>query len=203
MIIPETEEVFQYALQCTNKPINELNVLELGDMVIKNCLGVQGKQYAKDWFNASNCASHVSFDINGKGGALPLDLSQIHPQYDNSCDLCTNGGTAEHVADPYNAFLNMHNWLKVGGIAVTWGPILYHSFNHSPWAYNLHFPFALAQYSEYSLMHQDIVIPIKGRNPEPVDNSLIIFVIRKDIDHEFIDRTTWNNLGMMVRRSNA
>lgn len=185
MIILETEDVFLRALKETGIQLQELNVIELGNIIIKNCLGVQGKLPAKIWFQNHNIKQHISIDINGKDGALKLDLGTPLKQF-NNFDLCTNCGTAEHVEDIYQCYENIHNFTKLNGIIVNYGPLSTHAFKHSLWGYNLHFPYEMAIENNYELIYQDIKIPIKGRNPNPIDNALICWIWRKLEDSPFM-----------------
>jgi len=200
MIITEISDMFERAITYTCKPKNELNVIELGDIVIKNCMNVKGKLYAKEWWNASNVASHTSIDVNGRGGSLQLDLGTRLSQYDNTADLICNGGTAEHVENIYECFKNMYLWSKVGGITITWGPPIGTAKHHSPWAYALYLPMILATYCGYALAEEDIRIPISGRNPLPKDNVLLCYTLQKITDQPFITKEQWDEFKVVERR---
>ena len=65
-------------------------------------------------------ASHVSFDLNGREGALKLDLGHpLPPKYTDAHDLVTNFGCAEHVeTSQYWCWRNVHNLCKPGGLMV-------------------------------------------------------------------------------------
>ena len=200
MITNETSDLVLNCIALSGKPIEELHIMELGNIIVKNTMGVRGKQSSKEWFNASNVASHISIDVNGKDGALKLDLGKRLPQYDNSADIVLNGGTAEHVEDIYECFKNMHEWCKVGGYIVTWGPPIGTAKHHSPWAFALHLPICLVMYSHCSLIEQDIRVPARGRNPNPKDNLLLAYVLQKQTEDIFMSRDIWEQTKVVERR---
>jgi len=69
-------------------------MLEFGNQIM-DLQGNQG-QTAKDHFTALG-HEHTSIDINGKDGALQLDLSVPQPQLFKRFDIITDIGTIEHV----------------------------------------------------------------------------------------------------------
>ena len=105
--------------------VNGLKMLELGNQVIrpdKKISETTGKAY----FTRLGY-EHTSIDLNGLDGALVKDLSKLQDfsEYKECFDVITNAGTIEHV-EPYEAqhtaFLNVHNSLKIGGVAIHIGP---------------------------------------------------------------------------------
>ncbi len=67
--------------------------------------------------------SHTSFDLNGQLGAIRIDLSKpiSEDKWLDYFDIVTNMGTSEHVEPfegQYYCFMNIHNILKPGGIAI-------------------------------------------------------------------------------------
>lgn len=199
MIIPEVADLFEKALKEVNKPISAMVVMELGNIIIKHCLN-EKRISSKNWFIKQHCPSHISIDINDKDGALPLDLGTPLPQFNNTADFINNGGTAEHVNLIYQCFMNIHNWCKVGGIMINWGPPTNTALHHSPWSYDLHFPQYLCDCNGYDLIEQDIRVPITGRNPNPKDNLLIIWIARKMEDCPFMEQDEWIEMNGVTRR---
>jgi hypothetical protein len=128
MIIPLIADVFLKAIKLTGLPFKELEVYELGNGIIKNCCGVTGKETSKNWFIKQGVKKHTSFDINGRDGALKVDLGIPQKQYNYGCNLLVNLGTAEHVVDIYRCFENMHYWMRDDSICVNWGPLLKHAY---------------------------------------------------------------------------
>ncbi|MBC7332798.1 MAG: hypothetical protein H5T91_10320 [Synergistetes bacterium] len=53
----------------------------------------------------SRGVQHISIDINGRDGALPIDLDKPVPFiFLNQFDVITNYGTIEHVNNQYSVF---------------------------------------------------------------------------------------------------
>jgi len=200
MIIPIIEDVFLNAIKATGKDIKELAVLELGNGIIKNCCGVKGKETAKSWWIKQGVARHVSVDINGRDGALKLDLGVPQKELYFSADLVVNLGTAEHVTNIYECFANMHYFMRQDAICVSWGPIQKHASHHSPWGYRLHFPYLLCEEQRYELIDTDIRVDCNGRNPNVMDNSLIYWTFRKIALDEFMPIEVFSDLEGFERR---
>lgn len=78
-------------------PVVGTTMLELGNK--RNARGVY-----KAWFQARG-VDHVSVDLNGKDGALPLDLQR--PLGLGRFDMVTNFGTTEHVERQEPAWRNV------------------------------------------------------------------------------------------------
>lgn len=93
-------------------------ILELGNK--KNSIGVY-----KPWFKQEGY-KHVSIDINGQDGAIPLDLREPIPKalltellVPTEYDILTNSGTIEHVETNLEAaWRNAFDLVKVGGYQV-------------------------------------------------------------------------------------
>jgi hypothetical protein len=70
---------------------------------------------------------HVSFDLNGDDGSIPIDLSKVieDKSHYSAYDIITNSGTTEHV-DPfesqYECFLNIHICAKPGALIINMVP---------------------------------------------------------------------------------
>lgn len=116
---------------------NGLTMLELGNQHItqgEGCDFLTGKDYY-----SNKGFEHISIDMNGEDGALPLDLRNpdLFAQYFNSVDVLTNSGTTEHVEPyetQYECFSILHNCVKVGGIMIHIVPDVYELDNHGSWA---------------------------------------------------------------------
>ena len=73
-----------------------------------------GKQYY-----LSLGVNHVSLDLNGKDGAIPLDLDvDIPKSFSNKFEVVTDYGTIEHVNNQYGVFKNVHNLCKEKGVMI-------------------------------------------------------------------------------------
>jgi hypothetical protein len=63
---------------------------------------------------------YLSIDLHNVKNVTICDLSVSQPDL-FKCDILTNIGTSEHVEyeeGQYNCWLNIHNWLKIGGTAI-------------------------------------------------------------------------------------
>ena len=68
---------------------------------------------AKTFFEALGF-KHTSFDLNGKDGALPIDLSEPIPsKYHEQFDCVTNFGCMEHIENQVQAWNNFFQLGKV------------------------------------------------------------------------------------------
>ena len=89
-------------------------MLELGNKKTQN------RTY-KQWFTELGFR-HVSVDINGQDGALPLDLTQ--PINLGTFDMVTNIGTSEHVDVQEPVWRNMFEALDVGSVLIAATPLI-------------------------------------------------------------------------------
>ena len=131
-------------------------MLELGNQVIrpdKQIPETTGKAY----FTRLGY-KHTSVDLNGLDGALVKDLSKLEDftEFKNYFDVITNAGTIEHV-EPYEsqhtAFLNVHNSLKIGGIAIHIGPELgVTKPGHCQYYYDIPFWDNITNHSDYTFL---------------------------------------------------
>ena len=132
---------------------------------------------------------HTSIDLNGQDGALVVDLSRPtdRNEWIGHFDVITNCGTTEHV-DPheaqYEAFKNLHVWLRVGGVAIHTLPDVDALEEKGSWRghcnnyYSTRFVEMLARSNGYSILNLHS------------NNNLVVFCVRKDQDRPFMtDRT--------------
>lgn len=157
-----------YIQECANSELGGLadrRMLELGDQQI-NADGIperSGKEYYEN-----RRVQHTSFDLNGQRGALQIDLARPieDPQWRGAFDIVTNAGTSEHV-EPLEAqhacFMNIHDCLKVGGIAVHLVPDLDELEQHGRWRshcnyfYTHGFFVGLAELNGYTLVSSKVI----------------------------------------------
>lgn len=80
------------------------SILELGNQImdLENVQGISAKKYYSD-----KGYQHTSIDINGKDGALKLDLSKPIKENLGTFDLVMDAGTTEHVSDLYECLANV------------------------------------------------------------------------------------------------
>jgi len=148
------QDALDFIFKCIDTVFNsyqDVEMLELGNQKVK----LSGnRQIAKSYFEKLGF-KHTSFDINGKDGALPIDLSKTieNKEFHNKFDVVTNSGTSEHV-EPYDGqyecFRNMHLCNKVGGIMIHIVPEDGSFPNHCPYYYTIEFFEKLAKYNKYN-----------------------------------------------------
>jgi len=116
---------------------------------------------------------HTSFDLNGKDGAIALDLCETLPEkWCGYFDMVTNYGTTEHVENQWQVFKNIHDMTRVGGAMVHSIPHVGYWKNHCPYHYSPEFPSILANANGYELSYTEIQIRHKT-------NKLVNFVLIK------------------------
>jgi len=140
-------------------------MLEMGNQEIKDNSIVE--KTGKEFFTKQGI-EHVSVDLNGLDGALPLDLTKPEQfkGMQGRFDIITNAGTSEHVEpknSQYECFSIIHDCLRAGGIAVHLLPDIdelknrgrwrWHSFNY----YSHDFFRMLAEKNNYRLVSLKIV----------------------------------------------
>lgn len=91
------------------KSMHGLSVCEFGNQRLRNTMGCY-KTYKK--YLKAQGVIHTSIDINGKDGAISLDLSKPICGMSNRFDIVTNIGVAEHVKDDHWVFENANNMSK-------------------------------------------------------------------------------------------
>ncbi|MBF0216043.1 MAG: hypothetical protein HQL30_03500 [Candidatus Omnitrophica bacterium] len=153
----------EYILECAAMSIGDLRgkkMLELGDQEVSG-EGIPEKT-GKEYFT-NRGVIHTSFDLNGRRGALKVDLSKPikKPEWLSQFDIVTNAGTLEHV-EPYEAqytcFKNVHDCLKTGGIAIHFLPDIKAFQETGKWKghcnnfYSVGFVDMLVKYNDYTLI---------------------------------------------------
>lgn len=104
----------------------------------------------KSFFESSGI-DHVSIDIQGEYGSLPLDLTK--PVDLEPADMLTNFGTTEHVGKQEPCWRNIHNLIKPGGYLVSMTPMEGDWWWHGEWypkpEFYVHFAFLNGYEFEY------------------------------------------------------
>jgi SAM-dependent methyltransferase len=125
-------------------PLVGNRMLELGNKI------TNGISY-KSWFTAQGI-EHVSVDINGLDGALPLDLRK--PIDLGQFDMVTNYGTSEHVVDNQaQVWENIHRACKVGGVIICMCPSPGDWWWHGSWYPSWEFYTQFAERNGYQIEH--------------------------------------------------
>ena len=150
------QDALDFIFKCIDTVFNsyqDVKMLELGNQKVK----LSGnRQIAKSYFEKLGF-KHTSFDINGKDGALPIDLSRAieNKGFHNKFDIVTNAGTSEHVEPyegQYECFRNVHLCTKVGGIMIHIVPEDGSFPNHCPFYYKSGFFEKLAELNNYEVI---------------------------------------------------
>jgi hypothetical protein len=101
---------------------------------------------------------HVSVDINGQDGALPLDLSQPITITDGTgqqrryFDYITDFGTSEHVSNLWQCLANLHHHAHVGTVFFHVNPLTGNWPGHGFWYRDEEFYEAYAKLVGYRLL---------------------------------------------------
>ncbi len=158
-----------YIEECVDDALGELagkRMLELGDQVIGKSEPIS-ESTGKDYFENRE-VFHTSFDLNGQHGAIRVDLSKPirNPEWLGAFDIVTNSGTSEHVEpfrSQYECFMNIHNCLRQGGIAVHIVPDIVELEqrgrwkNHCSYYYSHEFFALLAELNGYDLLSSKVI----------------------------------------------
>jgi hypothetical protein len=162
---PSYLEFIEECVAATLGQLRGLRMLELGDQTIASDAIPEntGKAYYEN-----RGVAHTSFDLNGANGALRVDLSRrIRKRaWLGAFDVVTNSGTTEHV-EPYDAqyvcFLNVHNCLRPGGVAISLVPDVEELDRNGAWKnhcnhYYSHAFFArLAELNRYDMVASKLI----------------------------------------------
>lgn len=164
--------MWQDAIRSERLVVAGLRMAELGNQSLrKDVLGVQVP--AKKFFTAMGVA-HTSIDINGKDGALAIDLRVpiTRPDLVESFDVVTNFGTLEHVDRQYPAWLNTHRLAKTGGLFLHLLPFVGTWPGHCDIRYGDGFVPALAKLCAYDVLKL-------YRHEVNADHKFVAAVLRK------------------------
>ena len=184
----------QFMNSCVDTSLGGLrgkSMLELGNQRILN--GFWGKRFSprirartgKEYYTRLG-VEHTSFDLNGRDGAEPVDLSRPieSPAQWSRYDLVTNSGTTEHV-EPYEAqytcFHNIHRVTKVGGLMFHIVPAVEELTSGGLWKYHCNNyysrPFfdTLCNENGYRLISQQVM------------DELLCVCLQKSADRAFMD----------------
>ena len=119
---------------------------------------------------------HVSIDIQGGYGSLPLDLTKpIHMEW---FDMVTNFGTTEHVIQQEPVWRNIHNLLAVDGVLVSMTPYPGDWWWHGEYYPTEDFYLQFARLNGYEVEHMGIGRETPYRN--------IDVRMKKTCDDEFV-----------------
>jgi hypothetical protein len=160
------------------------SMIELGNQILdvgEQYSGVPAKKYFQNlhW-------GHVSIDLNGKDGALALDLTKdisLPP-----AEVVTDWGTAEHVEDLYMCYKNFHSLTRVNGLMFHENPRHENFPGHGYHFFTQEFFRALADVCGYQLLQ----VGENAAYGNTIDGWNVHAVLRKLYSREFISRETWD-----------
>jgi hypothetical protein len=132
-------------------------MLELGNQRIHNDVDTPFKT-GKEYFTALGY-EHVSIDLNGKDGALKLDLTKpiIHI---GKFDIITNFGVSGWTNNEMECLNNIHYLCRIGGLMIHTLPEI-----GSNWSGTKHqklFVYCLAVMNKYKILKSGIINGVHG-----------------------------------------
>lgn len=133
--------------QLLDKLTPKQTVLELGNKRNPN----NGPPF-RIWYEEQGL-KYMCIDWNEKDGCLPLNLTKpINVKLiEGPFDIVTNFGTTEHVSNQQACWMNVHNFLKVGGKLISHTPVGPNWETHGFWHPSLEWYKELAQLNEYKI----------------------------------------------------
>ena len=183
-------DLVDLSCKSTGIKIEGCNMCELGDQFM---CGFDDDpsvpKIAKTYFENIG-VKHTSIDIGGQNGSLKLNLSKPLNDFSNYFDLITNYGTSEHVSDQYNLFLNIHNFVRVGGAIINVAPLV-GSWQDHPcfFFYESDFFNILSEKNEYKIIYNEIKYNEKKGGIISSSNKLICNVAVKKYQSDFVSRS--------------
>ena len=181
------------------KPIEEyekdtLSSLGLKYKGLKWCeLGNQRtdeKKVAKEIY-LSLGVEHISIDLNGEDGAIPIDLDKPVPViFLNQFNVITNYGTIEHINNQFQVFKNVHDMCKQEGIMIH---VLSPTGNwpgHCRYYYSEKFVRELARDCGYKIFNYKILDKSVHKSP----NNVIVMTYIKKENNEFITKNEFEQI---------
>lgn len=143
------EEYEKNTLNSLGLKYRGLKWCELGNQIIIH----MGNKVAKEIYSSLG-VEHISIDLNGENGALPIDLDKPVPFiFLNQFDVITNYGTLEHVNNQVQAFKNVHDMCKKDGIMIHVLPPPGNWPKHCRYYYSEKFMKKLARICEYQMIN--------------------------------------------------
>jgi hypothetical protein len=121
---------------------------------------------------------HTSIDINGRDGALKLNLENPIPsKLKGEFDVVTNYGTTEHINNQSAAFQNIDALCAVEGVMIHVLPLAIKGNyqNHCRYHYTALFPVQLAELARYELVDSRLIAEGAYLYPK----ILLAFTLRK------------------------
>jgi hypothetical protein len=192
MGIPQPLFDFEHeTLETLNIQYSGLQICELGNQRFALDIPISSP-VAKKYYEKQG-AKHTSLDLNGKDGALKLDLDYPIPaDMVEKFDLLTNYGTLEHVNNQYQSFKNMHDLTKIGGCMIHALPLVNNWPNHCRYHYPETFSTALAQANEYKVLSAKVRSNFYDKRDGEDKNLILVSFIKTK--HDFMSETEFSRL---------
>jgi len=128
---------------------------------------------------------HTSIDINGLGGAVPIDLdSPIPSNMENKFDVVTNYGTSDHVNNQYSVFKNVHLMCKLNGIMLHGVPLIGNWVKHCRYYYSKQFFEGLSIKCGYRIIDLKVLNSGFYRHPK----NLVVGVLQRVENVAFVSQ---------------
>ena len=121
------------------------SILELGNQF----LYASTISAAKPFFTGRGF-DHVSIDLNGQDGALPIDLAKPF-DLGRTFDYITDFGTSEHVPNLHRCLANLHHHAHIGTVFFHVNPLTGNWPGHGFWYRDEEFYSAFAKLTGYRL----------------------------------------------------
>ena len=171
----------------------DIRLCELGNQEVPWSPYKTGKRYLL----AQGIKEHVSIDINGKDGALKIDLGKPIRSWYNYFDICTNFGTLEHVKDNiYTGLENVHNLVRIGGAMIHLGPHARGWEWHSPYHYEPWFFDAFSNACGYTSVLTEVrLFPRKDNHMKREDSLIVCSILLKNPKSHFLTPKELKDLG--------
>ena len=187
MILKSVFDLLEMSCKAIGMEYKDISMCELGDQRMKWNKWQTGKKY----FEGKGIKEHISLDLNGRRGALAINLSKIVSDWKNHFDIVTDYGTAEHVKGIYECFCNIHNFTREGGVMIHTVPISGGWKGHSPYHFKDWFFSKLAEENGYKSILNEVRVlpPCRGRV-----ESLVCSVLIKESDTPFISKEDFINI---------
>ena len=132
---------------------------------------------------------HISMDLNGRGGALPIDLGQpVSHAFVDQFNVVTNYGTIEHINNQFQAFKNMHDMCKEDGIIIHTFPLVGNWPGHCRYYYSENFARELASVCNYHVVNHTILV-------YKAHKDLLAITYIKEKNSRFVNREKFGRIG--------
>lgn len=192
-IIKSTIEYEKIILQYLNLDYKGLKWCELGNQLMINDDNVVTGSAKEVYISLE--VDHISIDINGEDGSLPIDLDLPLPFILlDQFDVITNYGTIEHVSNQYQVFKNTHDMCRKGGIMIHILPLVGTYPGHCQYYYSEEFMVGLARACGYSIISYEII----NESTTKIPKKLIATTYLKTKGKSFISKNKFSGLSGIV-----